>query len=67
MPFIHKFHLMFLLLSEGNFHIDAKKGIGIKSYFTKNKKFFIKKFGEKIIIYNFAHYFRGTAEVLNQH
>lgn len=30
--------------------------MAIKSYFTKNKKFFGKKFGEKIIIYNFAHY-----------
>ena len=30
--------------------------MAIKSYFTKNKKFFSKKFGEKIIIYNFAHY-----------
>ena len=30
--------------------------MAIKSYFTKNKKFFCKKFGIKIFIYNFAHY-----------
>lgn len=34
-------------------------------YLTKNKKFFRKKFGVKIIIYNFAHYWVDSEYALS--